>query len=328
LLHFNSEFHMNISSHLSHPVRTAFAGALLTIMTASASAGGPPHIAKPDFSAATLVSEVSVPGVGDGCPIESADGLSLFIASNRHGTAGGNDIWAADRASLDSPWGTPRNLGAPINTASADFCPTPVLGRSLFFVSERPGDGTGATPCGGGDIYLSRQSPAGGWSTPVMLKCAPEGPNFSGGERSPSLVETWYGTFLFYSSNGSGGDQDIYVSRLGRDGHFGPGKVIEELSTEFEDIMPNVRDREDGSFEIVFSSNRPSWGRGQAAFGAQDVYIARAWWPTGRWSAPRNLGEAVNTAGVEQRSTLSKDGKRLYFGRDGDIFMSSRSGQH
>jgi hypothetical protein len=48
----------------------------------------------------------------------------------------------------------------------------------------------------------------------------------------------------------------------------------------------------------------------------------------GAWSAPRNLGEAVNTAVVEQRSTLSHDGKRLYFGRDGDIFMSTRSGKH
>jgi len=311
-----------------HITRAVLAGALLAVLSASASAGGPPHIVpKPDFSTATLVSEVSVPGFGDGCPIESADGLSLLLASNRPGTTGANDIWAADRASLSEPWGTPRNLGAPINSPSADFCPTPVLGRSLFFVSERPGDGTGPTPCGGGDIYLSRQSPAGGWSAPVMLKCAPEGPNFSGGERSPSLVETAFGTFLFYSSNGSGGDQDIYMSRLGRDGQFGPGKVVEELSTEFEDIMPNVRQREDGSFEIVFSSNRPTWGSGQAAFGQQDVYIARSWWLTGLWSAPRNLGEAVNTAGVEQRSTLSKDGKRLYFGRDGDIFMSTRTGR-
>jgi hypothetical protein len=319
---------MKISLHLTRQTGTVLAGALLAVLTASASAGGPPQTVKPEFSTATLVSEVSVPGFADGCPIESADGLSLMIASNRPGTAGGNDIWAADRASLGSPWSTPRNLGAPINTASADFCPTPVLGRSLFFVSERPGDGTGPIPCGGGDIYLSRQSPAGGWSNPVMLKCAPEGPNFSGGERSPSLVETWFGTFLFYSSNGSGGDQDIYMSRLGRDGHFGPGKVVEELSTEFEDIMPNVREREDGSFEIVFSSNRPLWGRGQAAFGLQDVYIARSWWLTGAWSAPKNLGDVVNTAGVEQRSTLSKDGKRLYFGRDGDIFMSTRSGKH
>ena len=320
---------MKTALHLSRPARTVLGAALLAVLTASASAGGPPEPCKPVFSTAALVSEVSMAGIADGCPIESADGLSLFIASNRPGTIGANDIWASDRASLNSAWRTPRNLGDPINTQYADFCPTPVLGRSLFFVSERIADSSGGpTPCGGGDIYLSRQSPATGWSTPLMLKCAPEGPNFSGGERSPSLVETWFGTFLFYSSNASGGDQDIYVSRLGRDGHFGPGKLVEELSTEFEDIMPNVRAREDGSFEIVFSSNRPLWGRGQAAFGAQDVYFARSWWLTGAWSAPRNLGEAVNTAGVEQRSTLSKDGQRLYFGRDGDIFLSTRSGKH
>lgn len=308
--------------------RKLLALAVMAVSVNAAQAGGGSHSQGPEFGKAVLVPEVSSPS-GDGCPIESADGLSLFIASNRPGTAGGNDIWAADRDSLTSAWGAPRSLGAPINTASADFCPTPVMGRSLFFVSERPGDGVGPTPCGGGDIYLSRQSPAGGWSTPVMLKCAPQGPNFAGGERSPSLVETWFGTFLFYSSNGNdGGDQDIYVSRLGRDGHFGPGKVVAELSTEFEDIMPNVRERDDGSFEIVYSSNRPTWGRGQAAFGQQDVYISRSWWPTGSWSAPRNLGDAVNTAGVEQRSTLSHDGARLYFGRDGDIFMSTRKGKH
>jgi hypothetical protein len=40
------------------------------------------------------------------------------------------------------------------------------------------------------------------------------------------------------------------------------------------------------------------------------------------------MGDAVNTIGGEQRATLSADGKRLYFGRDGDIFMSNRSGRH
>lgn len=308
-------------------VSTVLATAVVCGITTPAYAHGGPDFFQSDWTEAVAVTEVNS-SLADGCPIESADGLSLFIASNRAGTFGGNDIWAADRDSLTSPWREPRNLGAPINTSAADFCPTPVMGRWLFFVSERAGDGTGPTPCGGGDMYLSRQSPAGGWAAPTMLKCAPEGPNFTGGERSPSLVETWFGTFLFYSSNGSGGDQDIYVSRLGRDGSFGPGKVVKELSTHFEDIMPNVRARDDGSFEIVFSSDRPTWGRGQVAHGKQDVYYARSWWPTGSWSAPRNLGDAVNTPGVEQRSTLSHDGKRLYFGRDGDIYVSTRKGKH
>lgn len=130
--------------------------------------------------------------------------------------------------------------------------------------------------------------------------------------------------FPFYSSTGPGGDQDIVVSTLGANG-FGPGKVVAELSVPgYDDIMPNVRERDDGSFEIVFSSNRPTWGRDQKAFGGQDVYISRSWWPIGFWAQPLNLGTAVNTAGNEQRATLSHDGKRLHFGRDGDIYVSER----
>jgi hypothetical protein len=290
------------------------------------SAGG--HSGASPWSTAVTIPELNST-VADGCPIESEDGLSLFIASTRPGGVGGNDIWAADRDSIDSAWGAPRNLGDPINTASADFCPTPVMGRWLFFVSERPGDGISPTPCGGGDMYLARQSPAGGWSKPQMLKCAPEGPNTSGGERSPSLVETWYGTFLFYSTNGGNANQDIHVSQLGADGTFGPGKKIAALSTaDFEDIMPNVRLREDGALEMVFSSNRTTWGRNKPAADGQDVYVSYSWWPTKGWTQPQNLGPAVNTAGVEQRATLSHDGKRLYFGRDGDIFTSSRKRRH
>lgn len=287
---------------------------------------------RPEWSTAVAVSAVGANSINspaaEGCPIETPDGLSLMFASTRSpGGVGGNDIWVADRDSLASAWQEPRNLGTPINSTAADFCPTPV-GRSLYFVSERAGGATGPTPCGGGDIYLSRQSPAGGWSAPNLLKCAPDGPNFPGAERSPSLVETQFGTYLFYSSTGNGGSSEIYVSRLGADGNFGPGRVIAELSGEFEDIMPNVRVREDGSLEMVFSSNRPTWGRGQAAFGGQDVYSSRAWRPTGPWSSPRNLGDAVNTAGVEQRATLSRDGSRLYFGRNGDIYTSTRSREH
>lgn len=61
-----------------------------------------------------------------------------------------------------------------------------------------------------------------------------------------------------------------------------------------------------------------------SAFGGQDVYISQSWWPLGGWSKPRNLGANVNTAGGEQRAMLSHDGERLYFGRDGDIYMSPR----
>lgn len=316
---------------------TRRAGTLVALMTGTALAASFQAGAHEDFFADSNWS-TAVPALNinttfaEGCPIETADGLSLLFASTRPGGVPGNpptanDIWVADRDSLTSPWKPAKNLGEPINSIASDFCPTPVNGRWLFFVSERVDNGTGTPPCGGGDMYLSRQSPAGDWSAPRMLGCAPDGPNFSGPERSPSLVETDFGTFLFYSSNGGSGDQDIYMSRMRRDGTFGPGKVVRELSTDAEDIMPNVRAREDGGYEIVFSSNRTTWGKGKDAKGGQDVYVSYSRWLTD-WTAPRNLGEAVNTPGGEQRATLSADGRRLYFGRDGDIYVSTRSGTH
>jgi hypothetical protein len=287
--------------------------------------------------AAAPPGDINLPGVGpnapgyEGCPIESADGLSLFIAARRAGGGddlepeGDLDVWVSDRAQVGDPWPTPRNLGKPINSGTAqDFCPTPVRGRSLLFVSTR---GT----CGGGDIFVTRQSPAGGWSEPEMLACAPNGPNSPGPERSPSLVETAAGTYLVYSSNGGSGNEHIYSSQLGSSGAFGPGSPIAGLNSDYVELMPNVRLRPEGWLEIVFSSNRPTWGpNNMPAVGIgqnQDVYISRARTFSGPWSPPTNLGSNINSSTAdEQRATLSADGKRLYFGAGGDIFVSERSG--
>ena len=227
----------------------------LVVATAAGAHGWPDggsHF--PRWTKAEPVGPVNEADSAEGCPFESPDGLSLFFASNRGQEP--NDIWVADRTSVNEPWQAPRRLESPINEAGfGDFCPTPVRGRSLMFVSTRGGAGS----CGDGDMYISRQSPAGGWSEPVNLGCDHEGgPNTPGGERSPSLVETPYGTFLFYSTNGTSDHQDIRVSRMRKDGTFGRGKIIKALSTPSQDLMPNVRERESGGFEMVFSSDRPA----------------------------------------------------------------------
>jgi hypothetical protein len=276
----------------------------------------------PAFGPATRVDAVNAPApAAEGCPIESADGRSLFFASNRTGDP--NEIWVSDRSAIGQPWQPPRMLEGPINQLGvADFCPTPVFGRSLMFVSTRAVSDPKNALCVDGNMYISRQSPAGGWSEPSMLGCAPNGPNTAGAERSPSLVETPYGTFLFYSTNGTTGHQDIHVSVMRADGTFGPGRVLEGINSPSEDLMPNVRERPLGGYEMVFSSNRPSSGS-NVAQGGQDVYVSTTWFLPGPWSPPVNVS-AVNTTGNEQRATLSQDGMRLYFGRDGDIFVSPR----
>lgn len=255
---------------------------------------------------------------GGGCPIETPDGQSLMFASGRGGGHGDVDIWVIDRAAIGGAWSEPKNLPEPINSDAADFCPAPV-GRTLFFVSSR------AHPdaCGGGDIYMSRQSPFGDWSEPVHLPCAPEGPNTAATERSPSFIEARYATFLFFSTAGPGGDDDIHVSFMRRDGSFGPGHVVRALSMPgVHDQMPTVRERPGNGFEITFNSNRPGTYR-NPAFGGQDAYWSRASFLPFWWSAPRNAGPNVNTGKDETRASLSVDLQRLYVGR-GDIYVSER----
>lgn len=253
---------------------------------------------------------------GGGCPIETEDGLSLMFASGRPGQ-GGLDLWVVDRDSLDGDWSAPANLPGPVNTAANDLCPTPVRGRSLFFVSDRSSMEQPACGPSGGDIHLTRQSPSGEWSEPVQLGCAPDGPNFAGAERSPALVETRFGAYLLYSSSDDGGDADLFWSRERRNGTFGPGQRLWGVNSDADDIMPNVRMRENGTLEMVFSSNRMT--------GQQDVYVSFARLPWGRWSEPEKLGEDINTGDPEQRATLSADGKRLYFGRPSGVWVSERT---
>lgn len=267
----------------------------------------------PEWSEGRLVIE------GAGCPSETSDGLSLMHASGRNGSLGEMDIWVIDRPAVGADWSAPKNLLDPINSAAADFCPSP-FERSLYFVSAEANPGA----CGGGDIYLSRQSPAGDWSEPVHLPCAPDGPNTAGTEFSPSFIETWYGTFLFFSTNEGveGADQDIYVSIMNDEGQFGRGYLVQGLSTpDHEDQMPTVRAL-NGGFEVTFNSDRPGTRR-EPAYGGQDAYHARARFLPFWWSKPHNAGGNVNTEANETRASLSWDGQRLYVGR-GDIFVSER----
>jgi WD40-like Beta Propeller Repeat len=251
----------------------------------------------------------------DGCPIESPDGLSLYIASNRPGGLGGIDIWVARRASRTAPWGAPVNLGAPVNSAANDFCPTPINGGGLFFVSTRAGF------CGSvanADLYFTRRNPARGWSKPKHFACAPAGPNSTLDEMGPSYAQAR----LYFSQSSASVAGDLYVSRKRGNMSFGPARPIGELNdAAANDIQPNVR--KDGR-EVVFSSNR------SGTLGGQDLWIATRRSVAHRWSAPVNVGSAVNTAAAETRPSFSWDAQTLYFGRapgpegSTDIFVSAR----
>lgn len=293
------------------PLAAALLAAVAAAGTASAVQHGPWQTAQP-------VAPVNGPAT-EGCPIESPNGRQLFIMSTR-GAGGDQDIWVATRDDTDQPFGTPQELPAPVNSAANDFCPTPLRGNWLLFVSDRGGvDAHGTPACGAGDMYLTRLSPATGeWSAARNLGCVSDGgPNGSGTEFGPSVVETDAGTQLYFSSGGAMGTntQDIYVSNRRADGSFGSRTVVAALATASDDAMPNVR--KDG-LEMVFASNRPG------GLGAFDIWSASRSSVSDAWGAPVNLGAAVNTVVAETRPSLSWQVDRLYFGRAGEIQVSTR----
>jgi hypothetical protein len=69
----------------------------------------------------------------------------------------------------------------------------------------------------------------------------------------------------------------------------------------------------------VLASSRPG------GYGGNDVYTSRL--VDGEWTAPANIGPAINTAANEQEASLSDDGRVLYFTRytsalNGDLYVS------
>lgn len=282
------------------------ATALLMLAAAATAVAAGPHFSA--WSAAQKIDEIAgnhadlnTPSL-DGCPIQSPDGLSLYMASNRPGGKGLLDIWVATRPSTSDPWGVPVNLPEPINSAADDFCPTPLHGNGLLFVSRRVVEGV---TCGMGDMYFTRLNPAHGWSDPEHLACAPEGPNSALDEQGPSYVQGR----LYFSRSSAAVPGDLYVSMTTGDVRFGPASPIAELNDAgANDIQPNVR--KDGR-EIVFSSNRAG---GQ---GGQDIWSATRASVDKPWSSPVNLGTNVNTILGESRPSLSLDAQQLLFGRAG-----------
>lgn len=96
-------------------------------------------------------------------PSVSADGKTLYFASNRPGSLGGADIWETHLAP-NGVWTEPRNLGETINTKYSEE--TPFIhpdGQTLYFTSNgHPGFGQK-------DIYFTKLDENGLWSEPKNL---------------------------------------------------------------------------------------------------------------------------------------------------------------
>lgn len=240
--------------------------------------------------------------------ILSRDGLTMYLTSDRPGSIGGDDLWVTTRESVHAPWQDPQNL-VWINSPQADSLPMLSYDEHvMFFHSTRPGG------CGAGDIWMTRRHNVRSqeWETPVNLnpRCEPGGLNTAATEIAPAFFEnpgTGEST-LFYGRNRPDAlaDFDVYASRVGEDGYFGPGSLVPEFSS------PGARDtrifiRKDGLEAFVTSDRLGGQGR-------IDIWTSTRETLSDPWSTPLvDLSTPVNSACDDGSPWLSRDGTTLYF---------------
>ena len=123
---------------------------------------------------------------------------TLYFMSTRPGGQGQADLYRS--VWKDGRFGSPENLGSPVNTADYESSPFIAPDESyLLFASDKPG-GYGLS-----DLYVSFRNPDGAWGEPVNL-----GPTINEKgtvTRRPSVSPD--GRFLFFLS-GKTGRGDVY----------------------------------------------------------------------------------------------------------------------
>lgn len=204
----------------------------------------------PDYRFRTIVSTTfaadawSIPVVApfsgkfeDGDPFIANDGSRMFYSSNRPAEdyigaepAKHLDLWVVGHAA-DSGWGTPKNLGTPVNSEHNESTPAIAADGTIYFGSDRPGGK------GGGDLYRCRVAndvygPAENLGDSI---------NTGGMEGDPWIApDQSYLIFAAKERAGGRGGADLYVSYARGNGWTKPVNLGDKINSPLDDFSPRV----------------------------------------------------------------------------------------
>jgi hypothetical protein len=270
-------------------------------------------VSEPDFSAvATSAAAIFSPGVISDARWQyritfTPNGRSAyFTVANAFFPAVRSSSIYETHLQQDGSWSTP--VVAPFSGQYTDIDPfiTP-NGQRLYFSSIRPLDGA---PKPDLDIFYMERTPHG-WGEPVRL-----GPEVNTAEDELYASLDAAGT-LYFAAGPFGptpsSDWNIYVAQRSGSG-FAAREAIDAINTRLpwnpadptQDWEFNPEISVDGK-TLIFTSLRPG------GYGFGDLYVSHL--VRGEWTAPVNLGPAVNTEQDEFHPTLSRDRRTLYFAR-------------
>jgi outer membrane protein OmpA-like peptidoglycan-associated protein len=241
-------------------------------------------------------------------PVISPDGRTLYFTRNFNkaniGGADHQDVWYSmleSGATGTTPsWGEAVNIGSPINNAGdnaiSGMAPD---GRTAYLINIYKPDGGLAF-----GISKSIRTKAG-WSQPVECKIAN---NYNLHEKNQlefCVSPDGRAIILAVQRKNTRGDRDLYVSLQRPDRTWAEpvslGGVVNTAESESSPFLAA-----DGRTLYFTSAGHPGYGDG-------DIFVSRrlddSW---GNWSAPENLGPAINTDEWDGYFTIPASGDFAY----------------
>ena len=282
---------------------------MLVILVLALVVGLPACVANADFTfgTPTNLGPTVNSSSDDGGTSISADGLTLFFASDRPGGYGSFDLWVATRGTTEDDWGEPTNIGPTVNSSAGEGGPSiSADGLSLFFsdvlwalsLPPRPGG------YGDGDLWVTtRETINDDWGPPVNL-----GPpvNTSAFEGGTSISAN--GLELYFTSNRAGGSGawDLWVTTRATidDPWVTPVNLGPTVNSSADELCPSISS--DG-LALYFHSDRPG------GYGERDLWVTTREITNEDWGTPMNLGSTVNSSANEIMTDISADGRTLFF---------------
>ena len=210
---------------------------------------------------------------------------------------------------------SPIPLSSAINTNDEELAPMlSPDGNTLYFIRAFHEANTGGK-FAGTDIWMSKRDEQGQWMQASRMD------NVWNNKRSNAVIGVNADNTLVYLLNAYSNKSGIAFSKF-YNGEWSEPELI---------LIPGIN-RDDfvgfyvnPQFDVIFISMK-----GKDTLGEEDLYISLKD-SAGNWTAPRNLGPTINTAGFEISPFLSQDKKRLYFSSNGhggygdaDIFYCDR----
>lgn len=189
----------------------------------------------------------------DGSPSFSSDGNRIYYHSHRPVTAGearneDSDIWYVQRTK--DGWGSPVNVGAPVNSNHSEYDPCIATDGSIYFIGEGYEDSYDT-----GDIYVC-DFIGGKFTAPRNLGDKINSPQH---ELNPIIAPD--GSYLIFSSNRpnpyNNQGLNLYVSLKDRKGAWTEAVLLEQSINTVGAWYPFITP--DGKYVIYLKSDNYYW---------------------------------------------------------------------